>query len=84
MTSHEIRLNEVRDLAPGSTVLTRQIDPDWYAEPRTACPRPPRFEPRHQPYPQGFEAAGLSSLREQEGIILTDRRYIVEARRAAL
>ena len=117
-----------RVLAPGGTVLTQQIHPDWHAELREAFPRMTRFEPHHATYPRGFAEAGLTvvdqqehaqamayaslgpivytlvaapwtipdfdletdfdalleverALRRPEGIVLTDRRYIVEARK---
>jgi SAM-dependent methyltransferase len=119
-----------RVLAPGGALLTQQIHPDWHAELRTAFPRMTRFEPHHQTYPQGLEAAGLElvdfrghqqpmayqqlghlvyvlvaapwtvpdfdldadldallaleqTLRRPEGLVLTDRRYLVEARKPA-
>jgi hypothetical protein len=115
-------------LRPGGTVLTQQIHPDWYAELREFFPRMTRYEPHHETYPRGFEAAGLvvvnqqahaqlmaydnlgeivytlvaapwtipdfeleadldallaleQALRRPEGLVLTDRRYIVEARK---
>jgi SAM-dependent methyltransferase len=117
-----------RVLAPGGTVLTQQIHPDWYGELRAAFPRLTRFEPHHETYPLGFADAGLEvinfqqhaqpmayqhlgqivyhlaaapwslpdfdleadldallevegTLRRPEGLVLIDRRYILEARK---
>jgi SAM-dependent methyltransferase len=119
-----------RVLAPGGRVLTQQIHPDWFGELRQMFPRLTRFEPHHETYPRGFEAAGLvvvdqqlhaqsmayenlgqiaynlaaapwslpdfdldadldalleaeRTLRRPEGIVLTDRRYILEAHKPA-
>lgn len=119
-----------RVLAPGGTVLTQQIHPDWHAELRVAFPRMARFEQHNETYPAGFAAAGLTvvdyqehvqpmayqtlgeivyllvaapwtvpdfdleadfealleierTLTRPEGIVLTDRRYLLEARKPA-
>ncbi len=115
-----------RVLTPGGTVLTQQIRFDWYDELREAFPRMVFFEPHHETYPRGLEAAGLRVVnwqqhaqamafeqlgqivytmtaapwsfpgfeldadldpllefertrRRPEGLILTDRRYMLEA-----
>ena len=132
LNRHEalIPAETARVLAPGGTVLTQQIHPDWFSELRTAFPRMTRFEPHHETYPRGFAAAGLEvvdhqvheqlmafqhlgeivytlvaapwtvpnfdldadldalleveqTLRRREGLVLTDRRYILEARKPA-
>ena len=117
-----------RVLAPGGTVLTQQIHPDWHAELRAAFLRMARFEQHDETYPAGFAAAGLTvvdfrqhaqpmayaglgeivyllvaapwtvpdfdleadlealleverTLTRPEGIVLTDRRYVLEARK---
>jgi SAM-dependent methyltransferase len=117
-----------RVLAPGGTVLTQQIHPDWHAELRDAFPRMTLFEQHDETYPDGFRATGLTVVdfqqhaqpmayqhlgeivymlvaapwtvpdfdveadldalleverlfRRPEGIVLTDRRYILEARK---
>ena len=132
LNRHEaLRPAEVaRVLAPGGTVLTQQIHPDWHAQLREAFPRMTIFERHHATYPRGFRAAGMDLVdfqehaqpvayqhlgeiaymlvaapwtvpdfdldadleallevervyRQPEGIILTDRRYILEAHKPA-
>ena len=115
-----------RVLRPGGAVLTQQCHSDDHAELRAFFPRMTIWEPHHETYPRGFEAAGLRlvdvrehsrpvtyqhlgeivyllevapwtvpdfdiesdlealialdrDLRGPEGIVLSERRYIVEA-----
>jgi SAM-dependent methyltransferase len=49
-----------RVLRPGGTVLSQQVHPDEHAELRAYFPRMAVYEPHHETYPAGFQAAGLS------------------------
>lgn len=67
-----------RVLRPGGTVLSQQVHADEHAELRLYFPRMTVYEPHHETYPAGFEAAGLTVVALQHHTQPVAYRHIGE------